>query len=87
MAPTRQELVELTGDDELLFADGFDDAILGVGGRCGRPPVVVYDRDRCIQILVDRDGMTLDEAQECFAFNTEGAWVGDRTPLFLERPG
>ena len=55
--------------------------------RSRQPQIVVYDRDRCIQILVDRDGMTLDEAQECFAFNTEGAWVGDRTPLFLERPG
>ncbi len=29
----RQELVEATGDEDLLFADGFDDAILGAATR------------------------------------------------------
>ena len=81
----RDDLIELTGDDELLFADDFDDALVGVAVRNGQPPVVVYDRDVCIQILVSR-GMTEEQAEEHFEFNVVGAWVGERTPAFLVRP-
>jgi len=83
---TREELVEMTDDEELLFADGFDEALLGVATRCGQPPLVVYDRQKCIDLLISRDGMSEEEAEEYFSFNTEGAWVGDRTPIFVVRP-
>jgi hypothetical protein len=82
----REDLVELTGDDELLFADGFDDAILGIAERCGQPPIVVYDAAKCIAILMERDKMNEADAEEFFAFNTVGAWVGERTPAFLMVP-
>ncbi len=85
-AVDRQQLVDQTGDEELLFADGFDDAILGVIERCSQPLVVVYDRNKCIEILVDQ-GLSGEEAEEHFAFNVSGAWVGDRTPAFLSLPG
>jgi len=88
---TRKDLVDMTGDDELLFADGFDDAILGVATRCDQPTIVVYDREKCVEILklqmnaVDtRNGRT--EAEEFFSFNVEGSWVGPRTPAYLARP-
>ena len=80
---TREELIELAGDDELLFADGFDEAILGIGARCGQPQLVVYSHARCIDILLKRGVTTVDEAEEYFEFNVAGAWMGDRTPLFL----
>ena len=70
---------------EALLADGFDDAIVGVAERCGQPDLVVYDAERCISILEERDGMDADEAVEFFSFNTLGSWVGDMTPLFLWR--
>lgn len=66
-----------------LLADGFDGAILGVIERCGQPPVVIYDREKCIEILMA--DMPRDEAEEYFAFNTEGSWVGNATPGFLVR--
>lgn len=69
-------------DASLLLADGFDEAIVGYGQRCSEPPVVIYDRSKCLEILM-RDGMTLEEAEEFFSFNVEGAWVGPRTPVFL----
>jgi hypothetical protein len=28
--------------------------------------------------------MSTGEAEEYFSFNTEGAWVGEQTPIFLE---
>ena len=70
-------------NDEALTADGFDDAIMGIGERCGQPTLVAYDRAKCIQILIDRDGMDYEEAVEFFEFNTVGAWVGENTPIFI----
>jgi hypothetical protein len=78
----RERLAEI--DEDLLLADGFDDAIIGVGYRCSRPPVVVYDRQKCIEKLV-AEGMSIDEAEEFFEFNVVGAWVGEQTPIFVAR--
>ena len=72
-------------NDEALLADGFEDAVIGIAERCSQPTLVVYDAAKCIQILVDRDGMSPEEAQEFFEFNTLGAWAGEGTPLFLWR--
>jgi len=70
-------------EEEAKFADGFEDAILGIGQQFSKPPVVVYDRNKCIKILVERDGMPPDEAEEFFEVNTQGAWVGETTPVFV----
>jgi hypothetical protein len=78
----RDVLAEI--DEEILMADGFDDAVIGYAQRCGQPALVVYDRDKCIEVLM-KDGMTHEEAEEYFEFNVVGSWVGERTPLFLCR--
>ena len=65
----------------LLFADGFDDAIIGVAERIGMEPVVAYDVNKIIEILA-RD-MSEDEAVEYFEFNILGAYMGERTPVFI----
>ena len=31
--------------------------------------------------------MSPDEAQEWFEYNIKGAWVGDKTPLYVKRYG
>ena len=77
-----QELVE-SYDSEMLTADGFDDAIIGVSERFGWSPIVAYDKDKCIQVLMDRDGMDYEDAIEFFNFNVIGAWVGKGTPEFI----
>jgi hypothetical protein len=74
---------EAGGDEELLFADGFDDAIMGVGVRDGQH-IVVYDEELVIDILAT-SGMSYDEAREFFDFNVSGAYVGPRTPMFVRR--
>tara|TARA_R100001369_G_scaffold86225_1_gene120547 strand:+ start:1658 stop:1963 length:306 start_codon:yes stop_codon:yes gene_type:complete len=73
------------GEDEAMLADGFDEAILGIGHRCGQPSLIVYDKDKVIDILMKRDGMSPEEAFEFYSFNIEGAWVGEGTPMWLER--
>lgn len=69
--------------DKILLADGFDEAFLGIGCSCGGKNVAVYDRAKCIKIL-ERD-MSNSEAEEYFSFNTEGAYVGDYTPIFMHK--
>ena len=67
-----------------LFADGLDDAILGVSRRFGQAtPLVAYDYGRVISTPMERDGMGREEAEEFFEFNIIGSWVGDGTPLFV----
>ena len=82
---TEQEVKDwiIEYNEEALLADGFEEAFLGVSEVFGRPPLATYDRDKCIDILVKRDGMTYEEAVEHFDFNVTGAWVGDGTPIYL----
>jgi len=64
---------------EAMFADGFDDSILGYDTK-GR---VVYSVDSILETLTERDGMSVDEAKEYFYFNIDGAYVGEYTPIYI----
>ena len=73
-------------DEDLMFADGLDDCIIGSAEDAG-VPIVVYDSLAVIKLLQERDGMTEEEAIEFFDFNIKGAWVGPKTPIFVEGMG
>ena len=49
-------------NEDALLAEGFDEAIIGVAERCSKPALVVYDIERCIKVLMERDGMDRDGA-------------------------
>lgn len=66
-------------DDEFLQADGFDDALLGVYDE-----KLVYSRQKCIQVLMERDGMDEEEANEYFDYNVECAYMGEKTPIWVD---
>ena len=68
-------------NSEAVFADGFDAAIIGYDANC----TVVYDYDKCMEILMERDSMTEHEAHEYMEFNVVNAYVGDFTPIFIHR--
>jgi hypothetical protein len=73
----------LQWEAELLFLseEEFDDAIIGVCERIGNEPVVAYDTTKIVEIL--SRSMTVDEAYEYFDFNILGAYVGEKTPVFI----
>ena len=75
-------LEQLGDEEEVLLADGFENAFVGIARQFGQP-IAVYDRKKCLCCLV-KQGMSYEEAEEYFSFNTEGAWVGSGTPAFLE---
>ena len=66
----------------VLLADGFDEPFIGMTEVFGRPPIATYDRDKCLEILIQRDGMPLDDAIDFFNYNVTGSWVGEETPAF-----
>ena len=69
---------------EALLADGLEDAILGYTVGHHSEHVVAYDYDKCVEVLVARDGMTHEEAEEFLSFNTLGAYVGPHGPVYIK---
>jgi len=72
-----------TSNPDALLADGFNDALVGYTISANHPVVAVYEAKACVKVLVDRDGMTLEEAEEFLELNTYGAYVGPNGPLFI----
>jgi hypothetical protein len=76
-----EDLAEQNPD--ALLADGLEAALVGYTVNHHHPVVAVYDIDKCIDVLVERDGMTPDDADEFLSFNTLGAYVGENGPLYV----
>ena len=78
----RQELADLW-DENLLFMSEpeYDDAIIGVVERAGASPVIAYDTQKILDIL--ERSMPMEDAQEFFEYNILGAYMGDRTPVYI----
>lgn len=68
-------------DKNILLADGFESALLGYVEIFNKI-VALYDREKCINILIKRDKMAYEDAVEFFDYNVTGAYVGEYTPAF-----
>ena len=95
---TREEAQEILEESnpEALFMDGFDDAILGIAERPNLGPVVAYDEDKIIDILIaqmepdldDLDGRTefdvkVEMAFDYYGYNIKSTWMGEGTPIII----
>lgn len=92
---TRDEIAEI--NPEALLCDGFDDAIIGMAERIHLGPVVAYDVEKMIEILMKdmevkpediEEGQTEESVKysmafEYFDYNIIGAWMGEFTPVFI----
>ena len=76
-----EELLEQLEVNECLIADGYEAALIGITE--GTNPVAVYDSDLCVECLM-KQGMTREVAKEWFYHNTIGAYVGEKTPIFIK---
>ena len=74
-----ERIVQEYDGEELLIADGFDDAVIGIDYSSKR---LIYSITACVQIL-SRD-MSEEDAVEHFFYNVAGAYVGERTPIWCE---
>lgn len=76
----------MQSDPKPILFDGFEKAFMGVLRRNGQTaPIAIYDYGRCMEILMDRDGMEEDEAVEWLEVNTLGAYLGESTPAMVFR--
>lgn len=82
----REDMLHCLADvnPQALTVHGYEDALIGVCYRFGQEPLAAYSRSRIIQILMRRDGMTEEEADEFFEFNIIGSGLGEHTPVFLD---
>ena len=67
----------------MMKADGFDGAIIGVGRQFDKPDRLIYDYDKCLGILMLDQDFTEEEAVEWMEYNVLGAYVGERTPIYI----
>jgi hypothetical protein len=51
----------------------------------GDEPVVAYDYEKCLNVLIERDGMSRTDSIDFLEFNVIGAYVGLNTPVFIMR--
>jgi len=82
MGMSEKERIKNWSDEEILTADGFDDAIVGLARRRGFV-AVAYDVNKMLEIMVSR-GISIEDAREVFEFNVVDEWLGDNTPVYIE---
>ena len=69
----------------MLKADGLDDAVIGSSYDVAtQEQRLVYSVNKCIEVLMDRDGMDDVEAREYLAHNPLCAYVGKDQPIFVD---
>lgn len=73
-----QAIIDSHPDEQILIADGFDDAVIGIEIPSMR---LIYSVQKCIEILMEDDMDELD-AVEHFYYNVSGAYVGEQTPIW-----
>ena len=81
MRKTKQELSDIYGK-ELTFADGFDDAIIGVAAGFDSARVV-YCYASMVEVMMKDNSMSYEDALDWVEFNTIGSYVGKNTPIYV----
>ena len=79
----REQLADRHSNN-LLFADGYDSAIIGVaiGFDSER---VEYDVEKMIEGGMKDANISYEQASEWLEYNTFGAYVGENTPIYMEK--
>ena len=81
MSTIKKLIIEQYSDhDDVLFADGFDDAIIGFEPNLWK---VVYSRQKCIETLI-QEGESWEDSVEYLEYDTFNSFVGSKTPLFVD---
>tara|TARA_R110000751_G_scaffold21409_2_gene61463 strand:- start:207 stop:497 length:291 start_codon:yes stop_codon:yes gene_type:complete len=72
------------GVEDAMTMDGFDDCAIGVLERSGMKRIVVYDKEKVIEKLMDGGIPTYDGALDFYEYNQLGTCLGDNSaPGFL----
>ena len=69
-------------EQEVWLASDLEEAFIGFGDQ-GHYKVAVYDYEKCVEVLMKRDGGTRDEVEEHMSYNVTGSDLGRQTPVFV----
>jgi hypothetical protein len=68
-----------------VLLDGLESAIVGIVEDFGSPGrKILYSKQRILNILQERDLMTMGEAEEFYDYNILGLYAGEQNAVFLD---
>jgi hypothetical protein len=68
---------------DAVLLDGLDEALVGAGCIAGGQALAVYDQGAILDTLMERDGMTEQDAWDHYGYNIESLYAGSGTPLII----
>ena len=68
-----------------VLLDGLESAIIGIVQEFGNGNRVLYSKQRILDILQERDQMTMGEAEEFYDYNILGLYAGEQNAVFLDQ--
>lgn len=71
-------IVDNYTDEEIIKADGLDEAVIGIEENSMR---LIYSMKKCIRIF-RKEGMSEEEALDHYYYNVQGSYVGEKTPIW-----
>jgi hypothetical protein len=67
-----------------ILLDGLESAIVGIVEEFGNGNRVLYSKQKILNILQERDLMTMGEAEEFYDYNIVGLHAGEQNAVFLD---
>lgn len=67
-----------------IILDGLDEAIIGIAEEFGNGYRIVYSKSKIFSILMNRDGMTEEDAIEFYEYNILGLYASPQNAIFFE---
>lgn len=74
-------IVESFPDEDILKADGLDEAVIGIELDTMR---LIYSKLKCIEVIMLTSDMSYAESIEFLEYNVFGSYVGDLTPIWCD---
>ena len=69
-------------EEPLLYPTDLKEAVIGIVEHFTfGHPLILMDRERCLDIMCNRDGMSREDAEEHFEFNVIGSFM-EGVPAF-----
>lgn len=67
-----------------ILLDGLESAIVGIVEEFGSGNRILYSKQKILNILQERDLMTMGEAEEFYDYNILGLHAGEQNAVFLD---
>jgi hypothetical protein len=68
-----------------ILLDGLERAIIGIVEEFGNGNRILYSKQIILDILQERDLMTMGEAEEFYDYNILGLYAGEQNAVFLDQ--